>query len=200
MDAIRLSEARWARGGAIQRFWGDRLGSALVEFSLIAAMLLFSILYVVELGLTHLTTLQLESATSNVARVVRTGRLNSLKLLSIDRETTGSENANDSGTQAKPKDDPLTEADVKTYVCARMVFAVDCLGKTRVFIQEFQGLGGISDVDEIGDAFNNKTTLDASKIGGNDYVFVTVVLRSTLSVLGDSYDLQASAVARNEPF
>ncbi len=200
MDTILLTEARRARGGALQRCLGDRLGSALVEFSVIAAVLLFSIFYVVELGLTHLTTLQLESATSNVARVVRTGRLNSLKLLSIDRETTGSVDSNDSGSQTMPEDDALTEADVKAYVCARMVFAVDCLGKTRVFIQEFQGLGGISTVPDIGDPFKNDTELDASSIGGNDYVLVTVVLRSTLSILGDSYDLRASAVARNEPF
>ena len=149
MANVGSSDVGRPRGRPLQRFWADRLGSTLVEFSLIASMLFFSILYVVELGLTHLTTLQLESATRNVARVVRTGRLDSLKLLSIDRTKTGTEKANAGGSQTPPEDDDLTEADVKEFVCARLVFAVGCLGKIRVFIQNFQGLGGISDVANI---------------------------------------------------
>ena len=74
------------------------------------------------------------------------------------------------------------------------------VGKIRVFIQEFQGLDGLSDVDKIDKPFASTTKLDASKIGGNDYVLVTVVLRSTLSVLGDRYDLRAATIVRNEPF
>lgn len=200
MANVGSSDVGRPRGRPLQRFWADRLGSALVEFSLIASMLFFSILYVVELGLTHLTTLQLESATSHVARVVRTGRLNSLRLLSIDRTTTGSQSASNGGATTPPQDDDLTEADIKEFVCARLVFAVGCPGKIRVFIQEFQGLGGLSAVDKLDKPFSNTTKLDASKIGGNDYVLVTVVLRSTLSVLGDRYDLRAATIVRNEPF
>ena len=174
-------------------FSRDRSGAALVEFALIGSMLLFSILFIVELGLTHFTTLQLESATSSMARVVRTGRINDLRRLSIDVPP-------DTQDQIAKAEDKLTESDVREYVCGRLIFAIRCTSNSRIFIRNAQNINVITVLGSIEDPHGADEEDSLQAPGADHYVIVTVFLRSPFSVLGNSYDLRAATVMRNEPF
>lgn len=166
----------------------DQSGAALVEFSLIAAILLFSILFIIQLGLIHLTTLQLEGATSSMARVVRTGRIDDLKELHAEDRSAEAENR-------------LTEKDVREYVCGQLVFTIDCFGNSRVVIENASEISSIVNLVPIENPFGSEDQdQELQAPDADQYVVVTVFLRSPFSILGNNSVLRAATVMRNEPF
>ncbi|MGI9479464.1 MAG: TadE/TadG family type IV pilus assembly protein, partial [Hyphomicrobiaceae bacterium] len=67
--------------GGVDAFLKDRSGAAMVEFAMTGFMFLMAILWLVEIGLVYMTTLELEAATKDVARIVRTDRLSEVTTL-----------------------------------------------------------------------------------------------------------------------
>jgi Flp pilus assembly protein TadG len=63
--------------GAPASLLGDRAGATAVEFALVAAPLVFMLFAILELAMVFLVASTLENATSNVARTIRTGQVQS---------------------------------------------------------------------------------------------------------------------------
>lgn len=141
-----------------------------MEFSLIAFVLLFSIFYVIEVGLTYLTTLQLESATAQVARAIRTGQVSDQKgarQFVCDRMSL----------VASCQDEPPV---LRVYAepASTLVAAAGKTIPTEPFSKPVDFRHGDAD----------------------QYVVVAVFLKSPLSVFRNNYQLRALTVVRNEPF
>lgn len=143
----------------------------MVEFSLIAFVLLFSIFHVIDLGLTYLTTLQLESATAQVARAIRTGQ-----------------------SQVKTQDA------AKRFVCDRMVFVGSCESNARVHVEAADSLSDVAAKTLPASPFSAPAEVRFESGGADQYMIVAVFLQSSLSIFRGSYRVRALAVVRNEPF
>lgn len=154
----------------VAEFLRDRTGATLVEFSLIAFVLVFSIFHVIDLGLTYLTTLQLESATAQVARAIRT-------------------------RQAQV----ITQADAKQFVCNRMFLVSSCRTNAIVHVESAATLAAVAKKTVPSDPFSATAAVSFQSGGVDQYVVVAVFVRSSLSVFRGSYQLRALTVVRNEP-
>ena len=156
----------------------------MVEFAMTGFMFLMAILWLVEVGLVYMTTLELEGATKDVARIVRTNRLSEVRNLEVPAET---------------KDDDKLAVQFRQRVCARVVFAVGCEKYLRVAVRSAKDFSGFATNALPPDLFAKDVTVPAQAGNRNDFVIVTAVFASPLSVFGTERTLRASALTRNEP-
>ena len=115
----RLPLQRIGALGVLRRLIGARRGAMLVEFALLMLpffMLLFAIL---EVGLVIWGGLELDNATMDAARLVRTG-------------------------QAQSAAPPFDAARLKQEICAKVFLLGDCQARLRLDVRSFARFAGIS--------------------------------------------------------
>ncbi len=166
------------------RFRQARKGATAVEFALIASPFFFLLFAIIEITMVFFTSTALEHASSEVARKVRTGEL----------QSAGASNA-----------------DFVNQVCAEMSSLIACSGNINVDIRTFVDFGDVTTSNPIGVDGNldaNSFQFDPGNAG--DIVLVRVfyswklntpMIGSVFSNLSGNKRLIISSMAfRNEPF
>jgi len=183
----RISKRKIRRSApsTVGRFLSDRSGAAMVEFAMTGAMLLLSIMWLLEVGLTYMTTLEMEAATKDIARVVRTRRTGNLPVPEVVK-TEAEIEADKKLTPAEKAAQKLA-GQLKLRFCDRVVFAVGCKEKLTLIVRSAENFGNLSEPSSVG-------------LGKpNFYVIVTAELTSPLTVFGKDRIVRAAAVTQNEP-
>lgn len=185
-DDVMNQNARSCAG----RFLHEQSGAAMVEFAMTGAMFLLSILWLLEVGLTYMTTLELEGATKDIARVVRTHRTGTLP----EPAPASVKKAGES-----PTVDEILAAKFKTRMCGRLVFAVSCAEKLQIVVRSADGFAGLNTQAPLPDPYAADAVTSIKTGLPNQYVIVNAFLQSPLSVFGKTRTLTAAAVTQNEP-
>ncbi|MGI9388807.1 MAG: hypothetical protein ACR2O1_02020 [Boseongicola sp.] len=160
----------------------------MVEFAMTGAMLLLSILWLLEVGLTYMTTLELEGATNDVARVVRTHRVADLPV-PVDVKKKGEE----------PTSSEILAGKFRKRMCDRLVFAVDCKANLKVVVRSADDFLGLNTAQPIPDPYADDAEISINIGLQNQYVIVNAFFKSPLSVFGQERTIRAAAVTQNEP-
>ncbi|MGA7329145.1 MAG: TadE/TadG family type IV pilus assembly protein [Rhodomicrobium sp.] len=169
---------------AVRSFWRDRKGASFVEFAIIAIPLFLLFIGIIEVGLIFWATYELENATADAARLVRTGQARS-----------------------------MTAATLKAGLCSEVVILSGCTTGVRINIQVFPGgFGTMTPANPIDSSGKLITTFngDPSQVGPGQDVLVTAyyewpladpLTQAVLSNLSDGNCLiRAAAAFRSEPF
>jgi Flp pilus assembly protein TadG len=159
---------------ALRRLRRCRSGATLVEFSLVALPLLLLILATFELGFIYWANHELENATSDAARMVRTGQVQAGN---------------------------LNQSQLKTELCNRTALLVGCLSRVRLDIRSAATFNAISPpqpVDGAG-ALKPDDAFSYAPGAGDDVVLVSAFY-SWSTLFSGTYLVRAAMPVRNEPF
>jgi Flp pilus assembly protein TadG len=172
-------------GGRLKVWRSDMAGVTAVEFAMVAVPFLMLLFGIITVGLFFFTTFSLENAVERAARLVRTGQV---------------------------QESGMTAAQFKEEVCKHAPAYVDCTGKMRVNVQNFNDFSNIvtpSCVDNGGNLVSPAGTT-YSPGGSGDVVLVTVCYEWELagnlpfltvgSMPNGSALIQASTTFRTEPY
>ena len=170
---------------AFRRFAAARAGATAVEFALVATPFFLLMMGVIELSLAFLLSTSLENATTEAARKIRTGEL----------QTKGG------ATAQTFRDD----------VCANLGWlASDCPTKLSVDVRTFQTFASVNMPSPVSNGTFNPGALMFQAGGPNDIVvvrtyyrwsFVTPLIGQAMQQMKDGSMLVVStATFRNEPY
>ena len=168
----------------LRRYLGDRRGSAAVEFAMVAAPFIFMMFAIIEIGIVFMINNQLDNATIEAGRLVRTGQ------------------SHEQG---------MDEAGFKAAVCERIVaISGDCNGRLSIDVRILPRFDDPSVPDPISGGEFNEGDLGFDQGDAGDIVLVrtwyrhplfTPFLNSALSRLdGGVAVVSATSAFRNEPF
>ncbi len=167
----------------LKDFWRDRKGASFVEFAIIAIPLFLLFFGIIELGLVFWATYELENATADAARLVKTGQAQGMDVSAL-----------------------------KNQICSEVVILSNCTSKVQLSIQAFGGFGAMQAPNPLDQNGNLITTLngDPSQIGPSqdvlmisyyEWPLVSPLMSAALGNLGDgNFLIQSAAVFRSEPF
>jgi Flp pilus assembly protein TadG len=152
----------------------DRRGATLVEFSLIAFPLLILLFGTFEVGFIYWANQELDNATRDAARLVRTGE-----------------------AQARN----LNQAQLKTEVCSRTAILVGCASRLRLDVRSAPSFDAITPPEPSNGSGGLKDDGEFSYAPGvgNDVVLVSAFFDWRLLLSGTTI-IRAATPARNEPF
>jgi Flp pilus assembly protein TadG len=170
----------WA---ALRCFGSHQRGATMIEFTLIIVPFFVLLFGILEVGLVFWGAFELENATDDTARLVRTGQAQ-----------TGS----------------FDEARLKQEICKRVSLLVNCTAKLRLDVQSFDSFSQMTPPDPLDGDGNLKGSFDYSLGGPQQVVLFTAFYEwpllnfmSTMSLSNMATGnrlLRASAAFRNEPF
>lgn len=146
----------------------------MVEFTLIALPSLILLFGTFEIGFIYWANHELENATSDAARLVRTG-------------------------QAQARN--LNQAQLKAEVCSRTAVLVQCPTRLRLDVRSAPGFEGITPPNPLDGSGGLKGDGDFTYApgAGNDVVLVSAFFDWKLLMSGTTI-IRAATPARNEPF
>lgn len=186
MTDMRVSQdaaAGRAGGGLCRRLRQDRRGAVMIEFALLALPFFILVFGIFEVALVTWGGLELDNATSDAARLVRTGQAQAGK---------------------------FDAARLKQEACARVALLFDCTAKLRLDVRTFASFAAMAAPDPLDGKGNLQDNFSYTPGGAQEIVLVSTYYEwpllnivSTMS-LGDMANgnrlLRASAAFRNEPF
>ncbi|GBF27683.1 hypothetical protein MnTg02_02742 [bacterium MnTg02] len=168
----------------MRRLKRDCSGASMVEFSLIAGLFLFLIFAVLDIALIYWANFELENATNDAARLIRTGQVQ--------------------------KDPPMGAATFKSQICAKTAILWDCSGKLQVNVEGFNTFADVAPVDPFDAAGELKQSFAFQPGGGEDIVLVTTFYEwqpfgffpglALSNMSNGNLLLRAALTFRNEPF
>jgi len=172
--ARRPLKGRRRLGTQRARMGSNESGATLVEFSLIALPFLTLLLATFEIGFIYWGNKELENATSNAVRLVRTGQVQA---------------------------DNMTAAELKSRACSHTAMLVNCTARLRLDVRSAADFGGITPPDPVDGSGELKSDADFSYSPGNaeDVVLVSAFFDWPALFFGGTI-LRAAMPARNEPF
>jgi len=151
-----------------------RSGATLVEFSLLAFPFLLLIMASFEVGFIYWANQELENATSDAARMVRTGQVQAGN---------------------------LNQAQLKTELCNRTALLVACQSRLRLDVRSAQTFAAITPPEPLDNGGELKSDGDFSySPGGADDVVLVSAFYDWRSLFSGVYIVRAAAPVRNEPF
>jgi Flp pilus assembly protein TadG len=169
-------------GRLAARFAAAERGATAVEFSLVALPFFALLFAILELGLVFMVSTNLESATDQAARQIRTGEV----------QTAGG-----------------TAATFKTAICAQMVVS-DCASNLKIDVRTFDQFADVDTSDPVKDGKFDDTKLRFAPGGPEDIVLVrayyqwtliTPMLNTAMQSLANGKRLiSATATFQNEPY
>lgn len=181
-----------------QRFLRNEHGITALEFAMVAPVFMLLVMGVVEMSLIMFTSVALESATNNTARLGKTGYVASNKtrqqtiLDNVKAKTAGLLNPND--------------IQVSTEVYSNF----DKVGQPEPCISPVNppctGTAGINFVDVNGNGTWDQDMAQSGQGNAGDVVVYTVSYRWQImtpmvgSIIGNPFTISARSVVRNEPF
>lgn len=159
---------------ALRRLCRCRSGATLVEFSLIALPLLLLIIATFEIGFIYWANHELENATSDTARLVRTG-------------------------QAQGGN--LNQAQLKSELCSHTALLVGCNSRVRLDVRSASNFNAISPPEPM-DGSGSLKADDAFSFapGGGDEVVLITAFYTWNTLFSGTYLVRAAMPVRNEPF
>jgi Flp pilus assembly protein TadG len=182
LRAEQSGERKWM--SRARAFGSGTAGASFVEFGIIAIPLFMLFFGIIEVGLMFWASFELENATADAARLLRTGQALT-----------------------------LNAADFKTKICGEVFILSNCSGKVQVNIQTFPGgfsrMAPAAPLDanrNLVTSFNGDPTQVA---GGQDVLLTTYyawpvidpLTRAVFSnMAGGAFLLQQAAAFRTEPF
>src|SRR3954465_4158926 len=179
----------------LRRFRGNRRGSAVVEFALVAPMFFALLFAIIETAIMFFASQVLETVTQNSARVILTGQAQGQNgSVAACQVTAGVVSACDQAT-------------FKAYVCSQIPAMFDCT-KLYVDVQSTNSFGALS-LTNYGDSCSfNPTGVQYSAGAANQVVVVRLFYQWPLFVTGLGFNmgcnnkrlLIATAAFKNEPF
>jgi Flp pilus assembly protein TadG len=170
-------------GSRLKDFWRDSKGASFVEFAIIAMPLFLLIFGIIELGLVFWATYELENATADAARLVKTGQAQGMDASAL-----------------------------KNQICSEVVILSNCTSQVQLSIQAFTAFGAMQAPNPLDKNGKLITTLngDPSQIGPAqdvlmisyyEWPLVIPLVSAALSNMGDgNFLIQSAAVFRSEPF
>jgi Flp pilus assembly protein TadG len=174
----RKSTFRWVR-----RLRRDERGAAMIEFALLLVPFFILLFGIIEVGLVTWGGLELDNATSDAARLVRTGQAQSGR---------------------------FNETQLKQAVCDRVSLLFNCTSKLRLDVKTFTTFGGVaapSPLDGQGKlkdsfAFDIGTAEEIVLMSTfYEWPLLNIISSMSISNMADGNRLhRASAAFRNEPF
>lgn len=166
-----------------RRLGKDRRGATMIEFTLLMLPFFILLFGVFEVGLVIWGGLELDNATSDAARLVRTGQAQSGKF--------------DSNR-------------LKQEVCSRVSLLFDCNTKLQLAVETFASFGNMAAPQPLDNKGSLKQNFSFDMGGAQDVVLVStfyewpllnIVSSMSLSNMADgNYLLRSAAAFRNEPF
>jgi Flp pilus assembly protein TadG len=154
-----------------------------VEFALVAVPFFLLIFGILEIGIVLWATFELENATEEAGRLIRTGQVFSQS---------------------------ISESELKTSVCDRTTILFDCEAKLRLDVRSSQNFGGLTSPTALDASENLKDDFTYEPGGSNDVVLITTFyewpLINLISAAGfgnmgsGNRLLRASSVFRSEPY
>lgn len=167
----------------LSRYIRGERGVSFVEFAIIAAPLFLLIFGIIETGLIFWGSYELENATADAARMIRTGQV-----------ASGGMNA----------------AALKAQICNEVVLLSNCTAKVQLDVESFSNFGGVTAPTPVDGNGQLKTQFNWKPGGPGDVILVTafyewpLINPLTSASLGNLQDgnrlLSAAAIFRNEPF
>ena len=165
-------------------FLSDRKGASFVEFAIIALPLFLLFFGIIEVGLILWGGLDLENATMDAARLIRTGQAQT-----------------------------MTASALKTKICSEVVILSNCSSKLQVNIQTFPGGFSTMTLPKPLDSQHNFVTTfngDPTQVAAGQDVLVTtyyawplidpLTVAALSNMAGGNFLLQSAAAFRSEPF
>jgi Flp pilus assembly protein TadG len=184
VDAMALRRAR----AHLARFADGRGGSTAVEFAMIALPFLALIMGILEISMIFLVSTTLENATSDVARMIRTGEL----------QTTG-------GTGA-------TSAGFKSAICGELSWlgSTNCSNNLSVDVRTFASFSAMTQSSPVTNGAVDSSKLQFTPGAAGDIVLVRAFYQWTLftplldqvaaTLNGGTTLITATAAFKNEPY
>ena len=167
----------------LRRFRRNRMGSAAVEFALVAPIFFAVLFAIIELALVFFASQILETVTQDTARLILTGQAQGAS---------------------------LTPQQFKDAVCARLVTMFDCHNGVSIDVRSYPSFAGVNIAEPIDSAkaFVDDTKYCPGKDG--DVVVVRLFYQWPVFVTGLGFNLTnlasgkrlltATAAFKNEPF
>jgi Flp pilus assembly protein TadG len=165
------------------RFTRDESGATIVEFAIVAVPFFLLIFAILEIGLVLWATFELENATEEAGRLIRTGQV---------------------------FDQSISESELRTRVCDRTTILFDCEAKLRLDVRSGQNFAGLSPPTALDGDDNLADNFTYTPGGSNNVVLITTFyewpLINLISEAGfgnmgsGNRLLRASSVFRSEPF
>lgn len=180
-DSQTRTEGGRPRARGVRRLLAARDGATAIEFALVSLPFFGLLFAIIETGLIFFVGQMLDSSTSDVARLIRTGQ------------------AQQSG---------MTEQQMKDEICSGMANLVNCQSNLRIDVRTYTSFGSVSLASPL-DGSGNFQAMQFDVGGASDIVVVRafytwptfVTLLPTSSDLPSGDRLLASVSAfRNEPF
>ncbi len=167
----------------LMSFLGERKGVSALEFALIAPPFFMLVFGILDVALISWAGYELENATVETARLVRTGQAQGAA---------------------------WTSSQLAAQLCSKVVILANCATAVRLNVQTFSTFGAISmpnPLDQNG-ALRNDFTYSTGDPGSivlvtayYEWTLTNPLTRATLANLSDGNTLlQASAAFRNEPY
>ena len=188
-----LPPTRFTLRNALRRFRGNRRGSAVVEFALVAPMFFALLFAIIETAIMFFASQVLETMTQSSARMIMTGQAQ-----------TGGVTACQSAPGVAAA---CTAATFKSYVCSQIPALFDC-SKLYVDVVSTSSFTALN-LTSYGDSCNfNPTGVQYNPGSSSQVVVVRVFYQWPLFVTGLGYNigcsskrlLVATAAFKNEPF
>lgn len=174
--SIFRRSARAGRGLRSQliRVKKDRSGATMVEFSLVALPFLLLLLATFEIGFVYWANKELENATNDAVRLVRTGQVQSAN---------------------------MTAAELKAEACNRTALLVDCATRLRLDVRSAATFGDITPPEPLDGSGGLKSDGDFTFSPGEaDEVVLVTAFFDWPAIFQSGRILRAAIPARNEPF
>jgi Flp pilus assembly protein TadG len=178
----RSGGQRWK--SRLRAFWTGRKGASFVEFAAVAAPVFLMFFGIIQVGLIFWASFELENATADAARMLRTGQAQT-----------------------------LSAADFKTKICGETFILAGCASKLQISIQTFPGgFSAMTQPIALDSGRNLLTNLngDPGQVSGATDVLLTAYYPWTLidpltsavlsNMAGGAFLLQEAAAFRSEPF
>ena len=166
----------------LRRFFGCTRGAAALEFALVATPFLLLIVAILETTMVFFVSSNLEGATSEVSRLIRTGQV----------QAAG-----------------LTQAQYRQLICDELVTAPDCVNNLRIDVRTFVNFNNVNFSNPLTVAGDLRNDFLFQPGAPGDIVLVRAFLawnivtptNFALSNMSNQQRLIASSMAfRNEPF
>jgi Flp pilus assembly protein TadG len=156
------------------RLGRDRSGAAMIEFTLVALPLLLLIMATFELGFIYWANQEVENATSDAARLVRTGQVQVSN---------------------------MSQAALKTQLCNRTALLVGCQSRLRLDVRSGPTFNAITPPEPLDSSGELKDDNEFSfSPGGSSDVALVSAFYDWNSLFSGIYIVRAAAPIRNEPF
>jgi len=174
---------RASRTKALRHFFRSRNAVTAIEFAVIAIPFFMLVIGIIEVGLVFWAGYELENATAAAARLVRTGKAQTLA---------------------------YTVSQLRSQLCQSVVILTNCNSKLQISVQTFATFAGITAPSPVNQNGALQTSFPYAPGGPGSIVLFTtfypwplaIPLTSSLlaNLAGGNYLLQSTFAFRNEPY